>query len=70
MAGFPVKMPPTEADNKRAKAREVIDVLEDISKLLVRAVIPSSPSIPTYTAVWGWSLRLMAYMQYTPDRMN
>lgn len=35
-----------DAENKRAKAREVIDILEDISKLLVRAMIPSLDSTP------------------------
>lgn len=30
---------PTDADNKRQAARDVIDILEDISKILVCALV-------------------------------
>lgn len=32
---------PTDADNKRQAARDVIDILEDISKILVCSLVPS-----------------------------
>lgn len=47
-----------DAENKRAKAREVIDILEDISKVLVRAMIPAI-AFHAYTAslVLIWCMR-------------
>lgn len=52
---------PSQADDKRQAAREVIDILHEISTLLVRDTTPTTPSIDFsfHSSAWRFIFLLL-----------
>lgn len=61
---------PSQADDKRQAAREVIDILHEISTLLVRDTTPTTPSIDFtfHSSAWRF-LSFLLYCYYCYHRI-